>query len=204
MSDYQQPTKGEQTRSSIIAAAHDLFIKQGYNGTSMRQIARKAGLALGGIYNHFSGKEDIFEAVFLENHPFRTMLPALEVAQGDTVEEFVRNAANQMLTAIQEKADFLNLWFIEIVEFKSVHAREAFTEMVPRGINIIERLSNAEGQVRPLPPYMLIRTFIGLFFSYYLAESMFGEVAPVEFSENAMDYYVDVFLHGILEPEQKN
>jgi hypothetical protein len=45
---------------------------------------------------------------------------------------------------------------------------------------------------------MLIRTFIGLFFSYYLAESIFGQVAPPEFREDAMDYYVDVFLHGIL------
>jgi AcrR family transcriptional regulator len=197
--EYQPSKKGELTRTAIIAAAHELFIKQGYNGTSMRQIAQKTGIALGGIYNHFSGKEDIFEAVFLENHPFYAMLPAIETAQGDTVEEFVRHAATQMLAAIQEKSDFLNLWFIEIVEFKNVHAREIFAESLPKGITIIERFTSVEGRLRPLPPYMLIRTFIGLFFSYYLAESMFGGVAPAEFTENAMDYYVDVFLHGILE-----
>ncbi|MCJ7701247.1 MAG: TetR/AcrR family transcriptional regulator, partial [Anaerolineales bacterium] len=76
--------KGENTRALILQTAHDLFITQGYHGTSMRQIARQAGLALGGIYNHFSAKEDIFEAVFVENHPYLEMIPAIENAQGET------------------------------------------------------------------------------------------------------------------------
>jgi AcrR family transcriptional regulator len=192
-------TKGELTRSAIIDAAHDLFITQGFNATSMRQIAQKAGIALGGIYNHFSGKEDIFKAVFLENHPYLEMIPAIESAPGYTVEEFVRNAANQMMASIARRPDFLNLMFIELVEFKSAHVQEVFVETLPRGIGIVERLANAEGNIRPIPAQMLIRTFIGLFFSYYLAESIFRNVTPVEFQENAMDYYVDIFLHGILE-----
>ena len=48
-----QMLKGEHTRGSIINAAHSLFANQGYAATSMRQIAEEAGLALGGIYNHF-------------------------------------------------------------------------------------------------------------------------------------------------------
>jgi len=192
-------TKGEVTRSAIIEAAHELFITQGYNGTSMRQIAQKAGIAVGGIYNHFSGKEDIFKAVFLENHPYLEMIPAIESAPGDTVEEFVRNAADQMMASIAGRPDFLNLMFIEMVEFKSSHVQEIFMETFPRGIGIVERLVNAEGNIRPIPAPMLVRTFVSLFFSYYLAESIFENVAPVEFQENAMDYYVDIFLHGILE-----
>jgi AcrR family transcriptional regulator len=192
-------TKGEATYSAIVEAAHDLFITQGYNATSMRQIAKKAGIALGGIYNHFSGKEDIFKAVFIENHPYLEMIPAIESASGDTVEEFVRNAADQMMAAMARKPDFLNLMFIELVEFKSTHMREVFMENFPRGIGIVERLVNAEGNIRTIPTSMLIRTFIGLFFSYYLVESIFENVAPIEFQENAMDYYVDIFLHGILE-----
>jgi AcrR family transcriptional regulator len=196
-------TKGEVTRSTIIEAAHDLFITQGYNATSMRQIAQKAGIALGGIYNHFSGKEDIFEAVFLENHPYLEMIPAIESAPGNTVEEFVRNAADQMMTAMARKPDFLNLMFIEIVEFKSIHAQGIFNETLPRGIGIVEQISSKEGILRPIPTPILIRTFIGLFFSYYLAESIFGQVAPPEFQQDAMEYYVDIFLHGILESSDK-
>lgn len=196
-----QPTKGERTRAAIIDAAHNLFITQGYNATSMRQIAQATGIAPGGIYNHFSSKEEIFEAVFLKNHPYREMLPALENAQGDTVEAFVRNAAELLLDSIRQKPDFLNLWFIEIVEFKSVHAQEVFAESLPRGLKIIQRVASLEGNMRPIPPFMLIRAFIGLFFSYFLAESIFGQIAPPEFTDQAIDYHVDIFLHGILENE---
>ena len=62
-------SKGERTRQDILSAAHTLFLEQGYHGTSMRQIAYRAGIALGGIYNHFAGKEGIFTAVFEANHP---------------------------------------------------------------------------------------------------------------------------------------
>jgi AcrR family transcriptional regulator len=192
-------TKGEQTRTAIIEAAHDLFITRGYNATSMRKIARQAGIALGGIYNHFEGKEEIFEAVFTENHPYLEMIPAIESAQGATIEEFIRNAAHKMLDAMQSRPDFLNLMFTEIVEFKSIHAQEIFAETLPRGIGIVEQISSKEGNLRPIPAPILIRTFIGLFFSYYLAESIFGQVSSPNFQQDAMDYYVDVFLHGILE-----
>ena len=59
----EKTTKGEVTRLAIEEAALELFMEQGYHATSMRQIADKAGLALGGIYNHFSSKDEIFEAV---------------------------------------------------------------------------------------------------------------------------------------------
>ena len=51
-------TKGETTRIAIEDAAVKLFMEHGYHATSMRQIAEHAGLALGGIYNHFSSKEE--------------------------------------------------------------------------------------------------------------------------------------------------
>lgn len=190
--------KGELTRSAIVKTAHQLFITQGYHGTSMRQIAKKAGIALGGIYNHFTGKEDIFQAVFIANHPFLAMIPAIEAAQGETTEEFVRDAADQMMQAIYQRPDFLNLMFIEIVEFKSAHTQQLFETAFPRGVQIVERMMGAQGNLRDIPAPMLVRAFISLFFSYYLADVVLGEVAPVAFRENAMDQYVDIFLHGVL------
>ena len=191
-------TKGELTRAAIIEAAHDLFITQGYNATSMRQIAQQAGIALGSIYNHFSSKDDIFQAVFIENHPFLEMLPTIEAAQGDTVEALVRDAADKMMTFITNKPDFLNLMFIELVEFKSAHVRGLFEKTFPRGLKIVQRLTTVEGNLRDIPVPILLRSFISIFFSYYLVDVILGEIAPPEFSENAMDHIVEIFLHGIL------
>jgi AcrR family transcriptional regulator len=191
--------KGELTRSNIIESAHELFITQGYHGTSMRQIARNAGIALGGIYNHFASKEEIFQAVFLENHAYLAMIPAIESAQGETIEEVVRNAAHQMMGAIYSRPDFLNLMFIEIVEFKSVHVHRLFKTTFSQGMKIVKQITGAEGKLRNIPAPMLMRVFISLFTSYYLIDIILGEAAPPEFKENAMTYYVDIFLHGILD-----
>ena len=90
-------TKGERTRQVIIEAAYALFLEQGYAATSMRQIAERTGLALGGIYNHFASKEAIFSDLIIAKHPFHEILPLLLVAPGETVEEFVRNAAKSMV-----------------------------------------------------------------------------------------------------------
>jgi len=192
-------TKGEHTRQAIVEAAHQLFIAQGYHGTSMRQIARQAGIALGGVYNHFPSKEAIFRAVFFAYHPYRDVLPALEAARGESIEDLLHDAADHMLAAIDKRPHFLNLLFIEIVEFKNIHTQELFTALLPRGMRILEQVKNAPDKLRAIPEPMLIRTFIGLFFSYYLTELIFSRIAPPAFSENAMHYFVDIYLHGILE-----
>lgn len=190
--------KGELTRASIIQASHDLFITQGYHGTSMRQIARNAGLALSGIYNHFASKEDIFIAVLMENHPILELLPVIENTHGETVEEFIHNAADHLMHAIYQRPDFLNLMFIELVEFKSTHIHKLFKITFPRGVKMVERIIGTKGKLREIPAPMLVRAFISLFFSYYLSDIILGEAGPPEFKENAMAYYVDIFLHGVL------
>jgi AcrR family transcriptional regulator len=195
-------SRGEQTRNVILQAAHDLFVQQGYHGTSMRQIAKQAGLALGGLYNHFASKEDVFQAVFFTYHPYHEVLPLIAGSQGDSVDAVVRDAARRMVDAVKERPDFMNLMFIELVEFKSVHARQLMVELLPRGQAILQRFTQAgAGQIRDFPPLIVVRSFIGLFFAYYITELIFGEAAPQEFREGAMDHFLEIYLHGLLKEQ---
>jgi TetR/AcrR family transcriptional regulator, transcriptional repressor for nem operon len=52
-------TKGELTRRMILETAAPLFNTRGYFGASMSDLVRETGLEKGGIYNHFSGKEEL-------------------------------------------------------------------------------------------------------------------------------------------------
>lgn len=194
--------RGESTRMEIIQAAHSLFVQQGYHGTSMRQIAQRAGIALGGLYNHFSSKEEVFHQVFIAYHPYHWVIPALLESSGTTVEEFVRGAVFRIWESMKDQPGFLNLMFIEIVEFKSAHIGELYETLMPQVMQIIQRLvQSGSDQLRPIHPLMLIRLFIGSFLGYYLTEAAFAPVAPPEFSEGALDQYIDVLLHGILKPK---
>ena len=52
--------KPKQERiGEIIQAAVDEFLENGYDGTSMESIARRAGVSKGGLYHHFSSKDEI-------------------------------------------------------------------------------------------------------------------------------------------------
>ncbi len=191
--------RGEQTRNRLVQAAHDLFIEHGYHGTSMRQIAARAHLALGGLYNHFSSKEQVFEAVFQAYHPYHEVLPLIASAQGVNLEQLVQNALQRMAQAVQGRPDFMNLMFIELVEFHSVHAQKLFSTLVPQGVSIVQNLvASFPEQLRTVPLAMVVRTFLGLFFGYYLTETALAPGASQEFRQDAMQYFVDIYLHGIL------
>src|SRR5262245_42642022 len=96
-----KPTKGEVTRSAVEEAAISLFMEQGYHATSMRQIAERADLAsVAGIYNHFSSKEEIFEGIIVDKHPYRIILPAIIAAEGETLEDFFKKAFHIIISEL--------------------------------------------------------------------------------------------------------
>ena len=66
-------SKGKKTAKSLLVAARDLFVLNGYGAVSMREIALKLGINAGAIYNHFPSKQEILFRL-LEDH----MLDLLE------------------------------------------------------------------------------------------------------------------------------
>jgi AcrR family transcriptional regulator len=195
----EEITRGERTRNEILQAASKLFISHGFHGTSMRQIAEQAGVALGGIYNHFSSKEDIFTAVMVECHPLWEVFPLMNAAQGETVEEFIRNAAKLMVDQLGGRTDFLNLMFIELVEFHSQHF-SLFAQMIyPQIKKFAGRFHDERQELREIPLLTVARAFVGLFFSYVMTDIFIGKQLPAKDRDNALDYFIDIYLNGILK-----
>ena len=191
-------TKRERTRQAILDAAYNLIIEQGYAATSMRQIAERAGLALGSIYNHFPSKSDVFRIIIEERHPFLQIVPLVNSAEGNTIEEFVRNAARLLIDELGHHPDFLNLMLTEIVEFKGEHVPLAFTKIFPVILPLGQRLAGLSGALRPIPAPVLLRAFLGMFFSYYITGVLLGPAILPEMQDDALNRFVEIFLHGIL------
>jgi AcrR family transcriptional regulator len=196
------PKKGDITRLAIEEAAFELFMEQGYHATSTRQIAEKAKLALGGIYNHFSNKEEIFAAILLDKHPYKQVLPIVLAAEGDTAEELIRNAARALVTGLGSRPELLKLIFIELVEFNGKHVSNLINEIAPKIFPMFEKMIRARKNMRKIPPPVLVRSFLGMFFASYITEllikdSMVGKLMP----ENSFDLFVDIYLHGVLKSE---
>jgi AcrR family transcriptional regulator len=192
--------KGETTRHAIEDAAMELFLKQGYHATSVRQIADSAGLALGGIYNHFASKDEIFEGLIVDKHPYKQILPAIIAAEGDNLEEFFRNAFRLIIGGMGERPEYVNLMLIELVEFKGAHGKAIIREIAPEVLPVFERVIKSRKDLRITNPALLLRSFIGAILSYLMTEmivsnSIISNLMP----KNTADAYVDIFLHGILK-----
>src|ERR1044071_7242484 len=73
-------SKGDQTKALILETALEMFRERGYDETTMRAIAQKAGVSLGNAYYYFSSKEYLIQAFYQRLHDshIAAALPALE------------------------------------------------------------------------------------------------------------------------------
>jgi len=70
------------TREHILDIALDLFGTQGYDKTSVREIAEKLGFSKASIYYHFASKEDILMALHFRLHEFgRDAMSAVDLSE---------------------------------------------------------------------------------------------------------------------------
>ncbi len=189
-------SKGERTHQAIKKAAYSLFIRQGYAATSMRQIAERAGLALGGIYNHFESKEAIFSELIIDQHPFQQILPILLKAPSDDVEAFVRNAAHTMVKELGKRPDFIKLMLIEMVEFNGRNMPNMLKQILPQILPLLGKFN--KNLIPSIPPFIFFRAFLGLFFSYFITELLLANTPVAMMTPNALDHFVEIFLHGVM------
>lgn len=81
-----QRARGERTKAAILDAALELFVERGYDATTMRAIAERAGVAVGNAYYYFASKDHLVQAFYDRmaiDHA--AMLPARLDAAGDAL-----------------------------------------------------------------------------------------------------------------------
>ncbi len=187
-----------RSRQQILSAAHRLFLEQGFHGSTMRQISREAGLALGSLYNHFTDKEALFKAVFEAYNPYPLLLIALENSQGRDAEELVRTAARRLVTQLNARPDLIKLVFIDVVEFQGSHLRASYPQVAPGMQNFARRLGRDPERIRPLSADGLLRAFFGLFYTFHMTEMLLGKPPDPESQSAALQELIEVYLFGVM------
>jgi AcrR family transcriptional regulator len=187
----------QETRTAIVTAAHQLFVERGYHATSMRQIAARAKVALGGIYNHFDSKEAIYVAVLEAYNPYSLVLPSLRAASGATAEAYLRDVADKMVGLLRERPVTLHLMFIEMVEFDARHIPHLAQTILPQLAEVLARLREFGPQLRPVPLPAMVRAFFGLLVSYMFTEIVFRAIGGND-DLDWLGHTIDIFLNGVI------
>jgi AcrR family transcriptional regulator len=60
----RQQVRTQETQTKLLDAAEEVFVRDGYEGAQLDEIAATAGRSKGAVYTHFKSKEDLFLALF--------------------------------------------------------------------------------------------------------------------------------------------
>lgn len=153
--DGNEPTRrsrqARETRAKLIETALGLFSRQGVDNTSIKDIARAAGVAQGLLYHYFAGKDDLLWGV-LETHIFNPHLQqALSEEETRPAEDVLREVAQRFNAFLSERQPLMRLVLRELQTNERV--RELWEESIRREVvNTLEdflRVRVAAGELRP-------------------------------------------------------
>jgi TetR/AcrR family acrAB operon transcriptional repressor len=114
--------EAEQTRQQLLDAALRVFGRQGYDATSLDDIAREAAVTRGAIYWHFKGKAELYQALLSERQEPATDVLATTLAADEPPLERLRALIVRTITLLEEDASYRAT--MELTLFKTRAAPE--------------------------------------------------------------------------------
>jgi len=195
----------EKRKETIEDAARELLIRQGFHATSMRDIAKGAGVSLGNLYNYYETKDSIFESIINRylgvideelKHIFSQIDEPLEP-------ENLRRMGAMVGRLVNEHSDFWLLMYIDVLEFQNQHFRKMFDGISARfGKIFSEKFKEAEkrGDLRTGVEAAPVFTAAYMqFFNYFLVEKLFGGNHHLGLTDDqALNCITKIFAYGTL------
>ncbi len=187
--------KKEKTRQKIISISMNLFREQGFDSTSMEQIAREVDIAKGTLYNYFPVKEAILSEYIQRSFEDRRAERILQLRKLPDTRTRMIWILSELIAGVRAQKDVFEKYLVyQIQNMISLH-RDAG---VKSGIKLLAREIIVLGQENEE-----IRQDIPLDILLALFEFAFIEVAqefymkPESFdAQVAIEYMVDLFMNG--------
>jgi AcrR family transcriptional regulator len=194
-----------EKKSVIESAAKELFIKQGFHATSMRDIAKTADVSIGNLYNYYVTKEEIFESIIgnylqIINSRLKNIFSEIETPLEPSGLLKLGGLVKDM---IDQHQDFWLLMYIDVLEFDNRHFRLMFDGLSAKlRVRFANEFNTAKsgGLVRKeIDPAVAYTAVYMQFFNYFLVEKLFGGNSHFGLSdEDAINALTDIFCFGVL------
>ncbi len=95
---------GKERREQLLDVGRSLFAERGFDGTSVEEIAARAGVSKPVVYEHFGGKEGLY-AVVVDREVGRMLDMVTNALTGDDPRLLLQQATLAMLTYVEDQAD---------------------------------------------------------------------------------------------------
>ncbi|MDT7810195.1 MAG: hypothetical protein QOH35_1590 [Acidobacteriaceae bacterium] len=108
----------KETRDLLLRAAETIFVRDGYEGAELGEIASLAGRTKGAIYAHFENKEDLFIALFAERMTLYADRMREMLASSTSTEQSLQIFRKFYVGTLEDKN-----WLLLLLEFKLLAIR---------------------------------------------------------------------------------
>lgn len=190
----------EPTRQRLIQAAAELFSTLGYARTTTRKIAADAGVSEVTLFRHFGSKKNLFAAVLEEYAGTPDMRSTLAGEFSGDYHQDMLTLGRHFMRVLIERREAMRMMLCEAGHFEEVS--EVLGQM-PRGLRdglaAYLRRQIAAGNVQDMDPEVMAQAFFGMFFSYNVAQAIFGESMALETTiDHLIQQFVDIFVNGTI------
>ncbi|NEP89152.1 MAG: TetR/AcrR family transcriptional regulator [Okeania sp. SIO2C2] len=198
------PTSEIQTRTKILQAAQKLFAKSGYDGTTIRDLAKKAGVAEGTLFRHFTNKKAIL--IELATQGWVEILTDLltELSEMSSYKAVAQVMRRRMLN-INRNADMMKVCFLE-AQFHPELRDKIQSEVIEKMTDVAEAFfatAMERGVYRQMNPKLVARVFLGMFaIAGFSQQTLLEPDASPQVMQEMAEGLADIFLNGVLASEE--
>ncbi|GAB3536580.1 TetR family transcriptional regulator [Arthrobacter tecti] len=164
--------KSEATRSRLVATALKLFREQGYDKTTMRTIAKEAGVSTGNAYYYFTSKDDLVQELYqsLQDEHRSKSLPLLR--EGQNLGEHLRVILQTGVDVMGPYHDFGSN-FISVAIQPSSNLSPFSSDSAVARAKSIALFNQAVTTARPQPPMAIRADLPELLWLVYMGVTLF-------------------------------
>ena len=199
----EREQKSERSRRRILDGALQLFSKQGFRATTVREIADAASLSIGNVYHHFPDKQAIFKELLAEysaalaskRFPFARTLETTRFP--DNIEQLGYAARDSVRLYRSQIA----LVYVDMIEFEGTHMRDFYAGMARLFETFLANSQDGAGIASRLRPGISATSALlmvwRMYFNYFMIQTLFGVEEPFGKDTNAVVKEIaDVLRNG--------
>jgi TetR/AcrR family transcriptional regulator len=194
-------------REQILDAATQLFARQGFQGTTTKQISEQTGVTEALIFRHFASKDELYWAVI--ERKIKAAAPGKHIRErlsaGGSDLGVLAGVATQILERRAKDQTLSRLLLYSALENHRLSHR-FFRTYVAECYEVLAdyiRGRIAEGQFRPVDPLLAARGFLGMVVYHSWIQELFGGKRYQNFSvQEVSKTLAEVWLQGMLSAPQ--
>ncbi|BEP12304.1 TetR/AcrR family transcriptional regulator [Acidothermaceae bacterium B102] len=141
---------GKERREQLLDVGRSLFAEKGYEGTSVEEIASRAGVSKPVVYEHFGGKEGLY-AVVVDREVSRMLGTVTEGLSGGTARELLEQAAMALLSYVENDSDGFR---ILVRDSPVASASGTFASLISDIAGQVEHILGREFKTRGFDPQL--------------------------------------------------